>query len=170
MTVAAFNSLVGSITSDPYTWNLGVDTSEMAYEDIVTLRNAQSAYIRNLAIADIHHLHFMRDPDGFYITCHGLVGGDVTANGPMATALANTVVPNFYTVDSKRVREITYYCDKGVVEFVYAAAHPLDPQPPNTLHDANNYTTLIEALRDECADAYDRGTAEISAANDNILP
>ena len=170
MTIAAFNSRVGGISSDPYTWNLEVDTSDLTNTEIEQLRSEQSAYIRQLTLADIHHLHLVRDPDGFYISCHGLTSSDIAADGPLATALANTVVPNYYTVDSKRVREITYYCDKNVVEFVYDSAHPLDPQPPNTLHDANNYTALIEALRDECADSYDRETALISANSSTVQP
>lgn len=163
MSIAAFNSRISGITSDPYSWNLEVDTSSMTTTEIEQLRAEQSAYIRQLTVADIHHIHFVRDPDGMYISCHGLTAGDFEPDGALATALGNTTVSSFYTFDTKRVREITYYCDKGVVEFVYAAAHPLDPQPPNTLHDANNYTALIEALRDECADAYDRDTALLSS-------
>lgn len=170
MTIAAFNSRVSGITSDPYTWNLEVDTNDLTITEMEQLRTEQSAYLRQLDVADIHYIHFMRDPEGVFITCHGLTAGDFEPNGALATALGNTTVPNFYTVDNKRVREISYYCDKGLVEFVYSPDHPLDPQPPNTLHDAANYTVLIETLRDECADAYDRATASLSSDQDNILP
>ena len=159
-----FSAKVSAVCSDPYTWDLGMNWDDDPQSpDRIALRNAQSEFMRNASIEKIHHMHLILDPQAIMGSIMGMFVDWTLVE--FTNEVANrTLIGQYQTFDDKRVREITYYSDKDAVEFVYASPHPLDPQPPNTVHKAENHMELVEALRLAIADKWDQTTAEIEAA------
>jgi hypothetical protein len=151
------------ISSDPFTWNLESSYDGQAgSEEHIAIRNEQSEYLHNVPIEEVHILHIHLDPGGVVATLMGLPV--MWLSNEFYKLIEGTPIALYREFEGKRVREVTYYSDKQAVEFVYSAKHPLDPQPPNTVHSAVDHLHLIDSLKDKIADRWDEET-EIFAKN-----